>query len=68
MYIRCINVAGLRPSKLVVKDVDHDQRQRVEKEGDEACPEWEISPEAGEEAHYDAHEEDDEYLRWEIPG
>jgi len=46
----------------VVEDVDDDEREGVQCVGYEAGPERERRPEAGEEAHDDADEEDDEHL------
>lgn len=57
----------LWPAELVVKDVDDDEGQRVQQIGHETRPEWEVCPEAGEEAHYGADKEDNEDLWGEIP-
>ena len=66
-YLTLKKTPSLRPTELEVKDVDDDERQRIQQIGHETCPEREIGPEAGEEAHYGADKEDDEDLRREIP-
>jgi hypothetical protein len=54
---------SLRPAEDVVEDVHYDERERVECVGDDAGPERERGPEAGEEGHDDT----DEHLRREVP-